>query len=217
MSDLSPDLSDQLRAVADEGARQARPQAVADVIRRGNRYRQRTIAQRSLGGLSVLGLGAAMIMTGAAGHHPAPAAASGKSSSLATVTSQATTSAAKISIDLKYRHLAKSKDEFVSLSFSAHSDLAIKNPAFVVQIINPVKPHQKPGGTGGINLIIKVPEGNQHDFSGTAAHFTVLVQQDKRLAAGGTIAVYLINLKANNSITVEMPPTGDLVDGVVLS
>jgi hypothetical protein len=39
-----PDLRDELRHLAEDGARQARPLAMADIIRRGDRGRQRTLA-----------------------------------------------------------------------------------------------------------------------------------------------------------------------------
>jgi hypothetical protein len=45
-----PDLKDELRQLADDAARQARPLAVADVIREGDRRHRRTIIARRRGG-----------------------------------------------------------------------------------------------------------------------------------------------------------------------
>ncbi|HUD38165.1 MAG TPA: hypothetical protein VMR14_14785 [Streptosporangiaceae bacterium] len=59
-----PDLTDKLQQVADDVASAARPIAVADVIRLGERRRHRVVAQRSLGGLAVAGIGAAVIFAG---------------------------------------------------------------------------------------------------------------------------------------------------------
>jgi hypothetical protein len=48
--------------VADDAARQARPLGVAEVIRRGDRRRRRSITRLSLGGLSAIGVVAAVII-----------------------------------------------------------------------------------------------------------------------------------------------------------
>ena len=70
------DLTSELQQVADDAARQARPLAVAEVIRRGDQRRRRSITRLSLGGLSATGVVAAAI-TGTiallpASHQPSP-------------------------------------------------------------------------------------------------------------------------------------------------
>ena len=57
-----PDLTSELQQMADEAARQARPLAAADVIRRGNRRHRRSITRWSLGGLSATGAITAVIV-----------------------------------------------------------------------------------------------------------------------------------------------------------
>jgi hypothetical protein len=56
------DLTSELQQMADDAARQARPLAAAEVIRRGDRRRRRSITRRSLGGLSATGVIAAAII-----------------------------------------------------------------------------------------------------------------------------------------------------------
>jgi hypothetical protein len=56
------DLTGELQQMADDAARQARPLAAADVIRRGDRRHRRSITRLSLGGLSAAGAIAAVIV-----------------------------------------------------------------------------------------------------------------------------------------------------------
>ena len=56
------DLTSELQQMADDAARQARPLAAADVIRRGDRRHRRSITRLSLGGLSATGAIAAVIV-----------------------------------------------------------------------------------------------------------------------------------------------------------
>jgi hypothetical protein len=56
------DLTGELQQMADDAARQARPLAVADIIRRGDRRHRRSITRLSLGGLSATGAIAAVIV-----------------------------------------------------------------------------------------------------------------------------------------------------------
>jgi hypothetical protein len=56
------DVASELQQMADDAARQARPLAAADVIRRGDQRHRRSITRRSLGGLSATGVVAAVII-----------------------------------------------------------------------------------------------------------------------------------------------------------
>lgn len=56
------DLTGELQRMADHAARQARPLAAADVIRRGDRRRRLSVARQYLGGLSVAVVIAAVIL-----------------------------------------------------------------------------------------------------------------------------------------------------------
>jgi hypothetical protein len=56
------DVTSELQQMADDAARQARPLAAAEVIRRGDRRHRRSITRLSLGGLSATGVIAAVII-----------------------------------------------------------------------------------------------------------------------------------------------------------
>jgi hypothetical protein len=60
------ELTSELRRMADDAARHARPPAAAEIIRRGDRCRRRSLTRRALGGLAAAGAagaGAALGMT----------------------------------------------------------------------------------------------------------------------------------------------------------
>ena len=57
------DVTSELQQMADDAARQARPLAAADVIRRGDRRHRRSITRLSVGGLSATGVVAAVIIS----------------------------------------------------------------------------------------------------------------------------------------------------------
>jgi hypothetical protein len=68
------DLNSELRRMADDGARQARPPAAAEIIRQGDRRRRRSLTRQSLGALSVAGAAGAGValglgLTGSASPH----------------------------------------------------------------------------------------------------------------------------------------------------
>jgi hypothetical protein len=58
------DLTSELRRMADDAARQARPPAAAEIIRQGDRRRRRSLTRQSLGALSVAGAAGAGLALG---------------------------------------------------------------------------------------------------------------------------------------------------------
>jgi hypothetical protein len=58
------DLTSELRRMADDAARQARPPAAAEIIRQGDRRRRRSFTRQSLGALSVAGAAGAGVALG---------------------------------------------------------------------------------------------------------------------------------------------------------
>jgi hypothetical protein len=56
------DLTGELQRIADDAARRARPLAAEEVIRQGNRRRRRFFMWQSLGGLSVVGIVAVVVL-----------------------------------------------------------------------------------------------------------------------------------------------------------
>ena len=67
------ELTSELRRMADDGARQARPTAAAEIIRQGDRRRRRSLAHRSLAGLSAAGVAGAGVALGLGLAGPGPA------------------------------------------------------------------------------------------------------------------------------------------------
>jgi hypothetical protein len=63
--------------MADDGARQARPPAAADIIRQGDRRRRRSVTRQSLGGLSAAGVVGAGVALGLGLTGSAPTHATG--------------------------------------------------------------------------------------------------------------------------------------------
>jgi hypothetical protein len=69
-----PDLTSELRRIADDGARHARPPAADEIIARGDRRRRHSMTAQSLGALSaagVVGAGVALGLTLTSGAAPA--------------------------------------------------------------------------------------------------------------------------------------------------
>jgi hypothetical protein len=71
------ELTSELRRMADDAARQARPPVAADIIRQGDRRRRRSRTRRSLGGLSVAAVVGAGVALGLGLTGSAPAHATG--------------------------------------------------------------------------------------------------------------------------------------------
>ncbi len=171
MSDLNGEL---LHMVAD-GADQARPLTVAEVIRRGNRRRARTIGQRSLGGLSVLSVGAAIVMTGAA-HGPAGSPAgsptASTSSSILTLTGTSSSTAGTMTVTVKYRDEPRNKIEVLSVSYSAHTRALIKHGGVLVGFgpsFPSLEGRSRRSGSQRVLLFgLLTPAGSgSHNFSGS--------------------------------------------------
>jgi hypothetical protein len=181
------DLSDELRSVAADAASQARPMAIADVIRRGNRRRRRTITQRSIGGLSVAGLSAVAIFTGTAGHLAAPASSSTAGRGVTTLTQTASSSAGMMTIRVKYQGPGLRHVRLISLSYSGHSNVKVRHPVLIFTLaslprgnfkchsstctVTAASGNTPPGGgkgsPGGVMLVIALKRSELGHFSGS--------------------------------------------------
>jgi hypothetical protein len=165
------DLNGELLHMVAAGADQARPLTVAEVIRRGNRRRARTIGQRSLGGLSVLSVGVAIVMTGAA-HGPAGSPAASTSSSILTLTGTSSSPAGTMTVTVKYRDEPRNKIEVLSVSYSAHTRALIKHGGVLVGF-GPSFPsldgRSRRSGSQRVLLFgVLTPAGSgSHNFSGS--------------------------------------------------
>ncbi len=144
--------------MADAAGSQARPLAVTDVIRRGNRHRARGIAQRSLGGLSVAGIGTAAILTGAAAHHQAvPAAASGTSAGVVTMTERIDSAAGHMTLVVKFRREPHGMLKPISATCSGRSAIAVSNPSLELTV--------RSTGSPTAGFFIGLGEAKVHHFS----------------------------------------------------
>src|ERR1700683_356135 len=193
------DLSSQLRQVAGDAAAQARPLAVAEVIRRGNRRRQRVIAQRSLSGLSAVGIGAAFVLTGATSHPTAPESAA--ASRELTATEQTTSALGKITIVVKYTDESRARLKLNSIAYSIHSNAAVKHPQVVLTF------RQVDAGGKGIAAVflgVIGHSGDQHNFDGKlpAKVLNIVHLKGKGLTSGLNVSVGLMKQGKHPSISI---------------
>lgn len=204
------DLSSQLRQVADDAASQARPMAVSDVIKRGDRRRQRTMATRSLSGLSAVALGAAVIFTGAAGHAPSPASAAASHAN--TTSEQTTTTAGKISIVLAYKKEQGRNLSVSSLTYSIHVKDAVKHPSLILLLsVNGPK-----GQMAASAAIIHLAPAGQRNYSGAVPKkLLAVIHVRKGRTLETQIVVFFVNQPNKHGITI--PGHSILQEGVVVS
>jgi hypothetical protein len=164
--------------------------AVADVIRRGNRRHTRTIAQRSIGGLSAVGLGAAVLFTGVT-HHPASnPAASGATANSETVAVTQSSAGGQLTMQVKYRILPNRKIKILSVNCSGDSTRALKKHSFLAVVFGP---GLHPGKDGqSVGYVFGLRTNSSHHFSGSLpAKF--VSDANKRGAAvnGGSVSLRL--------------------------
>ncbi|HEY3902602.1 MAG TPA: hypothetical protein VGM14_01680 [Streptosporangiaceae bacterium] len=184
------DLTDEMRQLAAGAAAHARPMAVTEVIRRGNHRRTRAIAQRSIGGLSAVGLGAAVLFTGVTHHPGSDPAASGAAAGSETVSVTQSSAGGQLSLRVKYRILPTKKVKVLSVAFSGdskavlkkHSDLAV----FFGRGLNP----GKSGRSVGYVLVLR--PNSPHHFSGSLSA-KIISDVNKSGAAGedGSVSLSL--------------------------
>lgn len=184
------DLTGEMRQLAADAATAARPMAVAEVIRRGNRRRTRAIAQRSIGGLSAIALGA-VLFTGVT-HHPgsAPAASSAAVGS-ETVAVTRSSAGGQLTLEVKYRILPTRKVKVLSATFSGDSKRALTKKTTLITAFGPgLNPPRKPN----VSIVFSTPLhlGSPHQFSGSVpAKDIKLVNKDDLLAKNGAVSASL--------------------------
>lgn len=162
-----PDLSDEMRELAADAAYHAQPMAVADVIRWGNHRRIRAIAQRSIGGLSAVGLGAAVLFTGTTHHLGGnPAAASGAVSGN-TLTATTVTAAGDLTTQVKYQYEPAGKIKILSVSYSGDLKVVSKKHGFVLFEFGPGLVGGKPPKHSVLTAFLEQLPKGQHHFSGS--------------------------------------------------
>lgn len=156
------DLASELRQVADDAACHAMPLPAADVIRRGDRRRHRTIVQRSLGGLSAVGaatVAGVMIFAGAPAANPAAAGSAGTAPGTIKVTGTASAGAGNITLNTAYRITRRGKVRVLSVTYSGHVNARISR-AELELIFQPPANHPRLAGYVAIILVQHFDHGN---------------------------------------------------------
>jgi hypothetical protein len=194
-------ISDELLKVAQDGAAAARPITAAEVIRLGNRRRTRTIAQRSLGGLSVVGIGMTAIFTGAV-HSPLAPLSSTALHGESTLTETTSTAAGTMTVQVKYRNEGRSKVELVSATFSGVTKAAVRQPQLLVAFGAPTPPLTGPArNMSGRSLVVAAsirPE-SVYKFTGSLSENVIgLTRRLGGLVSNGTLQVAFVSAQRAN-------------------
>jgi hypothetical protein len=185
-----PDITEELRRMTDDGAYRARPMAVAEVIHRGNRRRSRSIVQRSIGGLSVVGVSAALIFTGTASGQGGTAAASGAAPAGTTLTQTVTSPAGSMTIDVRYQAAGKGKIKLDSFAFSGNAKTSAKHAVLILRIGPIVPPAVGPRKSPGNVVIFSIHLDKNHSFSGSTPR-KLIVTINKHLTRNDPLSMTL--------------------------
>ncbi len=206
------DLNDQLMHLATDAAGRARPAAVTEVIRRGNRRRTRTITQRSVSGLCALGIGAAAILSTMAGQHStgqAPAA-SGSGTKLTTITEHTTSPGWNMTTTVTYRDERNGRIQIYSLTFSGWSKLGLKRPADAT--ISASRLYSNKASIAVIQMKVK----GTHDFSGELSPSLIKSFNSNRGFAATEIVTINLPVPNLDKISGKHASSGSFTTGLVL-
>jgi len=165
--------------------------AITEVIRRGNRRRTRTLAQRSVGGLSAIALGA-VAFTGVT-HHPGsdPAASGGKLSGGNTLTTSTVSAAGNLTMTVKYLYRPHGKIKVISVTYSGDMTRVPKLPQLTLSFGPGLALGSgKHKGLASFGIGRPLPEG-QHHFSGSFSgkSFNVIKNQRGVLPGNGSLSI----------------------------
>lgn len=184
------DLTDEMHQLAADAASAARPMAVTEVMRRGNHRRTRMIAQRSIGGLSAIALGAAVFtgVTHQAGGNPAASGAAAHGDTVAVTQSGA---AGQLTLQVKYQVLRGGKFKLLSVTYSGESHQKLTKKSEVLAWFGPgLNPPAKPGAIAA--FFIPLHPSSPHNFSGSLSAKTIrFVNKGNSLGHNGSITVTL--------------------------
>jgi hypothetical protein len=183
------DLTDEMRQVAADAAAHARPMAVAEVIRRGNHRRTRSIAQRSIGGLSAVGLGAAVLFTGVTHHPTSNPAAAGAAAGIQTVAVTQSSAGSRLSLQVKYRILAARKFKVVSVAYSGDFKKALMKRSVLFVFFGPGL-NSEPRISIGYSVLL--PANSHHHFSGSrSAKIVTEANKTNALGKNGSVSLFV--------------------------
>ncbi len=139
--------------------------AITEIIRRGNQRRTRAIAQRSIGGLSAVGLGAAVLFTGITHHPHVNSATSSAASGAHTVTVSSTSATGGITMTVKYDYRPAGRIRLESVAFSGDSKAVTKHSEVLISF-GPGLIGSKPGTSTGVGFT-SLLHPSHHHFSGS--------------------------------------------------
>jgi hypothetical protein len=125
------------------------------------RGRRRTITQRSVSGLSALGLGAAVLITGAAHHAAAPASPIAAARGVTTLTETTSSAAGTMTVHVRYRP-TRAGAELVAITYSGSSHASVRHPSLTFTLSKPVA-----GGTAAVSIAIKLSPSELGHFTGS--------------------------------------------------
>jgi hypothetical protein len=219
-----PDLTDELRRVAADAASGAVPEAITEVIRRGDRRRRRAIAQRSAGGLSALGFSAVLLITGIAHHAATPTSPTAAAAGVTTLTETTSSAAGTLTIQVRYRSVPSGWARLLSVTYSGSAHASVPRPALVLTL-RPLRSGR--GGAGPVNLggsvAIKLTRSELGHFAGSVP-LPLLRQLDKGKPVSGTFVAVLGGplgtanyVKSTTTKHVSPPPFRELAgEGLIV-
>jgi len=170
-----PDLTSQLRAMADETAGRSRPIPADQLIGRGDRLRRGAVIRRAIAGAGAAGLVAAAVLAGTAGGaatgNGAVTAGGPASSRVLTLTATGREPDGTISLSVRYRDVARDRVKVLSVRYSGHCRVPASSFALAF-VVRPVG-----GPTVGFSFV--TPRGNPARFSGTLSRRFVRIINGK--------------------------------------
>jgi hypothetical protein len=206
-------LTSELRRMADDAARQARPPAAADIVRQGDLRRRRSIARQSIGGLSAVGVVGAGValglgLNGPAGSRPAHNAGTITTDAF-TIVSNANgtdtlTMNATVLLEPATLQADLAKDGIPALVTVSSFCTSKPTPAGYSQVVTDQTPRNPGQGPGAITINpAAIPAGTELSFG------------NFKIANGGQTSLTLIekNSYTCTSATPAAPPS----DGMIIA
>ncbi len=186
-----PDLSDELRRLAADGAAKARPLPAADVLRQGDRRRRLTVVQLSAGGIALAGLvttGILVVGSASPAGQGGPGPASGLPSDSFVRSGSVTSKAGTMLLKVRYRRATRGKLDVLSVTVSGHCAKVVRDP-FVQVTFGPSSSRHAKLGVGSFGIPVKL--GRAGDFRGSMSAHDLRVLRAGQLAGTEPVSATL--------------------------
>jgi hypothetical protein len=211
------DLTDDLRHLAEAAAHQARPLPAGEVIRRGDLRRRRTIAQRTAGGLSaigVVGVAGSMLLSSTPAGPGSPAAAGAVKDGI-TLTETTTSAAGIMTVTVRYRLEPHRKLQLLAVRFSGASKKLVSDPALNFALTTPTR-H---GVSSGQVIIVPLAHAHSKKFSGAIPRADIVAtRKGGGLVDGETLTISLTSTgRAKGGKPAAIPGSQRLQLGMILT